>query len=123
MSLYRIDIPAGNFDIIKNFYHGVFGWTFEKEDGTSEEWSINFGSEVPLMPIAGGIISRSARTQPICCYFLVPSIDETSEKIKKLGGVVFIPKTAVPGKGYYACCLDPEENYFVIWEKEEKAKY
>jgi predicted enzyme related to lactoylglutathione lyase len=37
-------------------------------------------------------------------------------------GIVVISKTAVPGKGYYACCLDPEDNYFVIWGSDEGIK-
>jgi predicted enzyme related to lactoylglutathione lyase len=95
------------------------GWAFERDSPNS--WLIRFESKRQSGPIPGGIIPRSAPTQPIGCYFVVPSIDKASVRIQELGGKVFVPKTAVPGKGYYACCLDPEDNYFVIWASDEGA--
>ena len=118
MPLCHFDIPAEDCETARRFYGGVFGWAFEEDGGSSECWSINFGSEGQPRPITGGIVPRSAPTQPIGCHFLLSSIDESSSKIQELGGVIFVPKTAVPGKGHYACCLDPEGSYFVIWEND-----
>ena len=120
--LCHFDIPAENCETIKRFYAGVFGWTFDAGEGSPGSWSISFESEATPEPITGGIVPRSAPTQPIGCHFLVSSIDESSAKIEELGGAVFVPKTAVPGKGFYACCMDPEENYFVIWENDKQAE-
>ena len=122
MPLCHFDIPASDYETMKRFYQGVFGWTFERDGESSEGWSINFGSQQQAGPVTGGIVPRSAPTQPIGCHFLVSSVDESSDKIQELGGVVFVPRSAVPGKGFYACCLDPEGNYFVIWEDDEKAE-
>jgi predicted enzyme related to lactoylglutathione lyase len=122
MSLCHFDIPAENCEAAKQFYGGVFGWTFEEDEGASECWSISFESGEQSGPVTGGIVPRSAPTQPMGCHFLVSSVDESSAKIQELGGAVFVPRTAVPGRGFYACCLDPEGNYFVIWENDEKAE-
>jgi len=119
MSLCHFEIPANNNETIIKFYGGVFGWTFEKDEGSAESWSINFGSEQQPRPITGGVVPKSAPTQPIGCYFLVSSIDESTRKIQELGGTVFVPKTPIPGKAFYACCLDPEGNYFLIWEDNQ----
>ena len=43
-------------------------------------------------------------------------------KVKKLGGEVCMPKTAVPQMGYFAICRDTENNEFAIWELNQKAK-
>lgn len=118
----HFDIPTEDFERMKEFYGEVFGWTFERDEGSGECWTIRFSSKMQSGPITGAIVQRSAPTQPIGCHFAVPSIDEFSARILKLGGTVFVSKTAVPGKGYYACCLDPENNYFVIWESNEGAK-
>ena len=106
----HFDIPAKDSETIKKFYSGVFGWTFEEAD-SPDSWSIRFESKRQFTTMTGGIIPRSAPTQPIGCHFVVPSVDEASVKVQELGGTVFVPKTVVPGKGYYACCLDPEDNY------------
>jgi len=35
-------------------------------------------------------------------------------KVKKLGGMVCVPKTAVPTMGYFAICRDTEGNEFDV---------
>ena len=52
----------------------------------------------------------------------MPSVDEYIAKVKKLGGKVVVPKTAVPGIGYAAVCIDTENNAFGLWECDEDAK-
>jgi predicted enzyme related to lactoylglutathione lyase len=42
--------------------------------------------------------------------------------VKELGGKVVAPKHAVPGMGYFALCIDTENNSFAIWESNENAK-
>jgi len=39
-----------------------------------------------------------------------------------IGGKIVMPKTAVPGIGYAAVCLDTENNTFGLWECDENAK-
>lgn len=55
-------------------------------------------------------------------YIDVPSINEYSAKVEKLGGKVVVPKMPVPGFGYFAICLDTENNTFAIQENEKNAK-
>jgi predicted enzyme related to lactoylglutathione lyase len=43
------------------------------------------------------------------------SVDEYSSKVQQLGGKVHVSKTAVPGMGYFAFCLDTDNNAFDIW--------
>ena len=58
----------------------------------------------------------------ITTYILVPSVTRHMVKVKKLGGRICRPKTAVPGMGYFAICEDTEKNTFAIWEMSPKAK-
>jgi uncharacterized protein len=50
------------------------------------------------------------------------SRSEYSSKAEKLGGKVVVPKTVVPGMGYYAVCVDTENNSFGIFEPNDKAR-
>jgi len=60
--------------------------------------------------------------QQITNFTDVKSVGEYSSKVEKLGGKVMVPKTAVPGMGYYAVCVDTENNSFGIFESNESAK-
>lgn len=64
---------------------------------------------------------RGTPDQKIVNYIGVSSIDEYLLKVKELGGKVLMPKSAVPGWGYLAICMDTENNTFGLWE-DEKAR-
>jgi uncharacterized protein len=49
-------------------------------------------------------------------------VDEYSSKIESLGGKIIVPRTPVPGAGYFAACLDTEGNNFGIFEEDTNAK-
>lgn len=44
-----------------------------------------------------------------------------SKKVTDLGGKVIVPKTAVPGVGYFAVCMDTENNPFGLWRTDPDA--
>jgi len=52
----------------------------------------------------------------------VPSVDEFIKKIENEGGKVLLPKTAVPGVGYYAYFKDTEGNTLGIAQMDSSAK-
>ena len=54
-------------------------------------------------------------------YVDVKSVDEYSSK-ENLGCKIIVPKTPVPGAGYFAACLDTEGNNFGIFEENTNAK-
>jgi len=61
-------------------------------------------------------MKRKDPQQPNLNYIGVPSIDEYSKKVNELGGKVVMPKTEIPGYGYFAVCMDTEKNAFALWE-------
>jgi uncharacterized protein len=60
--------------------------------------------------------------QQITNFIDVKSVDEYTSKAEKLGGNVVVPKTVVPGMGYYAVCVDTENDSFGIFESNENAR-
>ncbi len=67
-------------------------------------------------------MKRQRPEQKIMNYIDVPSVDDFSARVVKLGGKLLMPKMAVPGMGYFAVCMDTEENVFGLWECDESAK-
>ena len=69
-----------------------------------------------------GMMKRQMPEHRITNYINVKSVDEYSSKVEKLGGKIVASKHGVPGMGYFALCLDTENNSFGIWETDQNAK-
>ncbi|MFA5110337.1 MAG: VOC family protein [Desulfobaccales bacterium] len=124
-TVVHFEIPADDVERAQKFYGELFGWKIEKFTGPTpmEYWSITTSAEPGEMGLLnGGMMKRQAPQQQITMYIDVPSVDEYVDKVTKLGGKVCFPKTAVPAMGYFAVCLDLENNGFGIWENNPNAK-
>ena len=115
-SIVWFEIPAdNNVERAKSFYGSLFGWKIEKMPGPMEYWHLDTGGSNDSPD--GGIMKRQNPQHGINNYIGVPSVDEFTAKVEKLGGKVFTPKTAVPQMGYLAVCQDTEHNTFALREK------
>jgi len=124
-SVVHFEIPADNIERAQKFYRELFGWKIEKFHGPTpmDYWGITTSTEEGEMGLLnGGMMKRQAPEQQITMYINVPSVDVYADKVAQLGGKVCFPKMAVPGMGYFAVCLDPENNGFGIWECNANAK-
>ena len=115
-------IPADEMERAKKFYTELFGWKIEKRPGPMEYYEITTANEKGEEGLGGGMARRENPQETIVNYVDVPSINEFIVKVEKLGGKIVLPKTAVPGIGYTAVCLDTENNTFGLWETNANAK-
>jgi hypothetical protein len=118
-TVVHFEIPADNVDRAKEFYTELFGWKIEEATGMGGYWLITTSGQ---KAVGGGIMERQNPQQTITNYIDVSSADEYAAKIEKLGGKIVVPKRAVPGMGYFAICLDTENNVFGIWEDNKNAR-
>lgn len=121
-TVVHFEIPADNTERAKKFYSELFGWQFSKWEGPMEYWLVATKKGSGGEGVSGGLTKRQSPEQRPLNYIDVPSVDEYMAKVNKLGGKVIFPKTAVPGMGYLAICLDTENNAFGIWEENKNAK-
>lgn len=121
-SLVWFEIPADDIARAKKFYGELFGWEINPLPASPmpEYQHIDTGGAEASPD--GGMIKRMHPGHTITQYILVPSVTRQMAKVKKLGGSICKPKTAVPGMGYFAICQDTENNTFAIWEMNPKAK-
>lgn len=120
-SIVWFEIPADDLDRAKAFYSKLFGWKITKFPGPKMEyWHIDTGGGEDSPD--GGLMARKHPGHTITNYVFVSSVDDSAVKVEKLGGRICMPKTAVPGMGYFVICTDPENNTFALWEKSEGAK-
>lgn len=119
-SICWFEVPADDLGRAKKFYGSLFGWKFAKLPAAVQDyWHIDTGGKDASPD--GGMMPRMHPHQPITNYVSVPSVSKASAKVETLGGTLCKPKTAVPGMGYFAICLDTEGNTFALWEMNERA--
>ena len=121
-TIVHFEIPADDVPRAKTFYTDLFGWKIEPAGGTMEYWMIQTTDEKGEPGVGGGMMARQQPQQAITNYVDVASVDQYAAKVEQLGGQVVVPKTAVPTFGYFAVCLDTENNAFAIWEGDKEAK-
>jgi uncharacterized protein len=136
-TIVHFEIPANDIGRAKKFYNDLFGWKIEKWPGTEdnssqltspvtgqsiEYWMVITTDDKGNKALGGGMMKRQMPEHQVTNYIGVESIDEYSSKVKELGGKVVAPKHAVPGMGYFALCIDTENNSFAVWESNENAK-
>jgi uncharacterized protein len=128
-TIVHFEIPADDIERARKFYSTLFDWKIEKievkKDGeTMDYWMISTStkredSSIKSSHLEGGLIKRQHPQQPNLNYISVPSIDEYSSKVKELGGKVVMPKTEIKDYGFFAVCMDTENNAFALWESKK----
>lgn len=116
-TVVHFEIPAEDVERARGFYQGLFDWQIEALPG-GDYWMITTSGE---KAVGGGMTQRRDPRQAITNYIDVPSVDDSAAKVVALGGQVVVPKMAVRGMGYFAVCLDTENNHFGLWEDDPDA--
>jgi predicted enzyme related to lactoylglutathione lyase len=109
------EIPADDVGRARTFYSKLFGWKIKKFPMPMEYYHIDTGG-ADASPDGGLMKRQQPQQQGLLNYIAVPSVDKYMAKVQKLGGKICMPKTAVGDMGFFAVCLDPENNAFAIWE-------
>jgi len=129
-TIVHFEIPSDDIERSKKFYNELFEWNIEKwsgpeslPEGLEEYLTITTMDDKGNKSIAGGMMKRqNPQQQGMTNYIDVKSVQEYSTKVEQLGGKVMVQKKSVPGMGYFAVCLDTENNSFGIWETDDTAK-
>jgi hypothetical protein len=106
------------------FYVQVFGWKFSEVKGLPiQYWAIETGGS------RGGLLKRPAKTPPpqcgtnaFVCSLEVANFDSTAQTIEQLGGIVALPKFAVPDTCWQGYFIDLDGNTFGIFQVDPNAK-
>jgi predicted enzyme related to lactoylglutathione lyase len=119
--------PVTHFEIyaeeptkLAEFYKDLFEWQIEKAPGI-DYFRIQTGPTEDEA-IRGGILRRPIPGPRSWVHYVsVESLDETVERVQKLGGKLLRAKAAVPKIAWYAVVEDPEGNIFAIWQADATA--
>ncbi len=116
----HFEIPVDDADRAIAFYKNVFGWKIEKWPGPMDYWLVNTGDE--KAPGINGAIMKRGDVKTTTNTVGVESLDASLASVTKAGGTPIMPKTPIPGVGYFAYCVDPEGNLFGMMQADTNAK-
>jgi len=118
------EIQADDPEHAIRFYATVFGWQFTRvPDLPVEYWLIQSEN------MRGGLLKRPAPPPPprsgtnaYVCSMEVTDFDATADAILKHGGLLAMPKFAVPGTCWQGYFLDPGGDTFGVFQVDPSAK-
>jgi predicted enzyme related to lactoylglutathione lyase len=131
-TVVHFEIPADEPERAATFYRELFGWEISPYGqagggGTGADyWLVRTvptnAQGQPTGPgVNGGLMRRMFPGQAPVNYIGVASVDEFVRRAERLGAKVVVPKTAVPGMGWFAQLRDPEGNVFALWQTDGAA--
>lgn len=109
----HFEIPSKDTARAKSFWGSLFGWEFQTFEGP-EEYHMIQGPQP-----GGGLYPTKQGESGLTLYFDTDDVDATAGQVDALGGKVVMPKTPIPGIGYFAVCEDTEGNAFALFESDE----
>ena len=128
-TICHFEIPADDLKRASAFYSGLFGWKIQPWSPDGAEATICMVETVPTddrgrpdRPGVNGMLIKKMHPQhPFANYVSVESVDEYGAKAVSLGAEIGMPKTPVPGMGYFLYIKDPEGNIIGLWEENPSA--
>ncbi|WP_123039537.1 VOC family protein [Cohnella candidum] len=116
----RFELQVPDPEHAVQFYSRIFGWQFVRMPGAHDYWFIRTGeSEEP--GIDGGLMRSPDGETRTTNSIEVRSIDRSLAQVVESGGNIVVPKTTVPGMGYFAYCTDDQGLLFGISETDPTA--
>jgi uncharacterized protein len=128
--LVHFEIHAADPERAMTFYREVFGWDFPKWMEEPPYWGAMTAPQGSQEPgINGGLLNRKggapadgAPVNAFVCTIQVDSYDRTHDKILAAGGVVALPKQAIPGMAWQGYYKDPDGNLFGVHQPDPAAR-
>ncbi len=125
----HFEIQADDPERAMKFYKDVFSWDFQQW-GEQKYWMVMTAEkDSKEVGINGGLLPRPAKaatkeqgTNAYVCTMLVENFDKMAKKIIAAGGIVAMPKYALPGMAWQGYFIDTEGNTFGIHQPDKNAK-
>ena len=121
-AIIHFDIPAENAERAQKFYQEVFDWKIEKLLGPMPYWLIETRDLTGEKSIGGGMSLRESTDAPGIINFIgVESLEQSVQRVEKMGGKIIQPIQSVPGWGRLVVCLDSEQNKIGLFEEHKSS--
>lgn len=110
-NVVHVEIPAADVPAAAKFYEDLFGWKIHHApEFDYTMWEDASGS--------GGGFNKLSDEHPVgevLVYIASDDIEADLKRVEKLGGSVVVPKTEIPGQGWFAEFKDPTGNKLALY--------
>jgi predicted enzyme related to lactoylglutathione lyase len=102
----HIEFSAQDLEAAGRFYSDLFGWKVEQMP------EMNYAMYETGSEIGGGFnpVSESNPAGSVVVYIGTDDIDASLAKAESLGGKTVVPKSEIPGMGWFGIFSDPSGN-------------
>jgi hypothetical protein len=115
-SVVHVEIHSNAPETTKAFFKDVFGWKFhDMPEMNYSTW------EAPSEP-GGGLQRVQNMPAGVLDYILSDSIEKSLARIQSAGGAVMVPKSDIPGYGWFAVFQDPTGITMALYEALPKPR-
>jgi hypothetical protein len=116
--IIHFEINADEPEKIIEFYKNTFGWTIQNWEGPTDYWLVMTGEGEGI----DGGIAKAEGEERIINTIGVDDLDAYMKKVEENGGTIVRQKSAIPGIGWLAYFIDPEDNLHGMMQSDPKAK-
>jgi predicted enzyme related to lactoylglutathione lyase len=111
--IVHIEIPSKDLTKNSKFYGDLFGWPITPvSDFNYAMFDSGEGSPGGGFPPVDGVTNKTDR---LLVYVESEDIEADLKKAESLGGKMLMPKTEIPGFGWFAVFSDPEGNTLALY--------
>lgn len=111
-AIVHIEFPVTDQEAAGKFYSELFGWQFHAAP------ELDYAMFAPQEGPGGGFPRADGRLYEInrpLVYVSTDDIEASLAKAETLGGATVMPKTEIPGQGWFAIFSDPDGNNVALY--------
>ena len=115
--IVHLEIPAKDRKVAARFYGELFGWEYEHMDESMKYTTFKSGT------LPGGFpdVSETNPAGEVIIYVYSKDIESDLRRAKSLGGKMIVPRTEIPGYGWFAILSDPSGNRVGLYDMKQPA--
>ena len=105
-SIVHIELSAADPKAAGKFYKELFGWKIDVDEKSK------YVQFTPEEGSGGGFnqVGENAKAGDVLVYVSTDDIEASLAKAEKLGGMTVVPKSEIPGFGWFAIFSHPTGN-------------
>ena len=109
--IVHVEFSAKDREVSGKFYGDLFGWKIEQMP------EMNYAMFEPGEGIGGGLnpVQEGNPAGTVVVYIGTDDIEASLAKAEQLGGKAIVPKTEIPGMGWFGMFLDPSGDQIGVF--------